>query len=122
VKNGANCSETFSVVVEDRDVGDLVRVSWYVDYDATTNPSTYGRVATLENPNGEAIRPQPAELLMNFSAQGNPLGAPGNHVLEALVHDRPFDNRGDPLSEDEGDLPRFPSYGWFITVETGDCL
>jgi hypothetical protein len=121
------CELDFSVVVEDRDVDDLLTVRWYLDYD-DLNPTGPYREFQLAN-NGEPQRGDRATLRINLRTANSPLSAPGEHLVEAVVSDTRLVNR-EPVPVgtvvlDGGTVIINPGYvvthTWFVTTVRGDC-
>lgn len=111
--NGPNCSQTFSVRVEDPDVNDPIIVRWFLDN------AEYGPDKILTN-NGKPVRDEAATLTLTPSSAGSPVANPGTYLLEVLVADWTLNNR-DPLPHptlpDAGTNPSYVvSWAWFITV------
>lgn len=84
-----------SLEVQDGDTDDTLFVQLYVDYNRLpTEAPTPAYASCQAAPNGTAVRfiPCPTQALCNSV----PTSDTGNHVLEAMVADRPFILDSDP--------------------------
>lgn len=125
---GANgCDLTFEVAVEDPDVGDRIVVSWYVDYNLQDPQGPYRQYELAAT--GEARRTDRGTLTISLESANNPLGAPGPHLVEALVSDTGLVDR-EPQTRQVVQLPDggtlvdpgyVTSYAWVVNTVPGDC-
>lgn len=124
---GTRCTETFSVLVEDRDVNDSITVRWYIDYQpGSTDP---GEVEEFL-PTGTPVRARASKFEANLAAAGSALAVPGDHVVEAVVTDTQFGPNRQPEPDDAIPLPDggtalipgyVDSYAWFVKTLPGGC-
>jgi hypothetical protein len=123
------CREEFEVLVIDPDVDDDVIVTWFVDYVAgqgRTEQST--PLATT----GLPLRNDRATFTVDLASANSPLSAPGLHLVEAVVSDRPLDvatrlpfpilgnnpDGGPRIVVEEGYVV---SYAWTVETVAGVC-
>lgn len=123
------CREEFEVLVVDPDVDDRITVSWFVDY--TPGQQSIDFTTELAN-TGFPQRDDRATFVVDLSAAGSPLSAPGLHTVEAVVADRtliastrltvpetePNPDGGSPIVVDEGYVV---TYAWTVETVAGVC-
>jgi hypothetical protein len=125
------CELTFSVPVEDPDIGDTLFAYWFVDYDAN-QPRDADAENIIEPKGNKPPRDERASFVARFNpADINPLNLPGEHVVEVIVTDSALDDGRVPLPKntfplEDGTEYRDPgysaTYAWFVRTEAGgDC-
>jgi hypothetical protein len=120
------CELSFSVIVEDPDVGNRLAAYWFVDYDPN-QPRGADQVVVIEPKGGKVVRDERASFQVNFdSADFNRLNLPGDHVVEVVVTDTSLVDRepeGRSFTLADGTTLVDPgytaTYAWFVRTEAG---
>lgn len=120
------CALSFSIIVEDPDISDLLVAYWFVDYNPN-QPHGADWVDLIEPKSGKVTRDERASFQANFdSVDFNRLNLPGDHIVEVVVTDTSLLNRepaGRIYPLPDGTTLTDPgytaTYAWFVRTEAG---
>ena len=129
VGDGCNALE-FSAPVEEPDIDDTLRARLFVDYEPVSPAEVHKARPPIREmilvPQGSTLRTARFEDV-NPTAQGNPLGVPGTHIVDLLVTDGEIGFPGvqPPQEQVPGYLetdPRYSvTYSWVIHTVDEAC-
>lgn len=127
LKNGAGCSIEFSVAVEDPDVDNVIRASFFIDFDrtVTNNPSVNRDIFPTSS---ATVRPTFARVTYTGSDPNINLFTVDTHTVDIFVTDTSLDEKREarPASTfaDGGavrDQGFTDSFTWYVNTVPGNC-